>query len=259
MTISSKIARLADLTSVVCVRISQYLSGSPSRYRAETEPFPEVDVRSQPDIFLLEVGSLLQHTGKEQREFGHGRILYDKILQLSDSLPPDLHLNVLEFGTARGFSCVVMAKALHDSQRSGSVVSIDIIRHDSNSYTARNRPPEIRYPRSYLMSPWKALVDDRVFFLAGPSSLALEVLQSRRFPFVFIDEHHVYKNTKRDLRFASMCQVPGDMILLDDHSPKFPGVVRAVEEFVQSGTYESEKIALSTDRNMMLLTRRSTS
>ena len=75
--------------------------------------------------------ALLTQVVKKDNEicYAHGRILYsclrEKINQ-SDNLK---NINIFETGTARGFSSLCMAKALHDSNISGKIITLDQLPH----------------------------------------------------------------------------------------------------------------------------------
>lgn len=238
------------------MRLSQRLSSGASGNSSEVE-VPELpEVRETPaEDFVRNAGRLLQHTGTEQKDFTHGSILYQIVRNVCEKIPAEEQLNILEVGTARGFSSLVMAKALDDAGRGGVVVTVDIVRHDTPSYSAPIGDRGQRFSRSELLRPWLSLVNSRVLFVCGSSKVALELLQSQRFPFVFIDEHHVYRNTHRDLEYAARHQRGGDVIVLDDYSADFPGVVEAVDEFVLRGKYSFCTESVSARRNLAVLTR----
>ena len=215
------------------------------------------EVASQPDSekFIKNAGLLLQHTGKTQKEYGHGAVLFKIVAERCRQLGTSSAVNVLELGTARGFSALVMARALEEMGVIGTILSVDIVRHDTPSYPARGGEEKVRYSRDELLQNWKELVERRIIFLCGSSWLTSEVIQRRRFPLIFIDEHHTYANTRRDLEFGSSHQHPGDVIVLDDYTDNFPGVVRAVDEFVQKSGYLIRIEQISPVRKMAVLTR----
>lgn len=256
MTVVSKIARIADLATFSALRVSQRLS-SRARGSSSIVDVPDIadDRLATSEEFLRSAGELLQHTGLKQKDFNHGRILYQLVKNACEQVPAEQQLNVLEVGTARGFSSLVMAKALQDAGRGGVVVTVDIVRHDTPSYMAPIGAPGNLFSRQELLRPWRNLVSSRILFLCGSSKVVLELLQSQRFPFVFIDEHHVFRNTVRDLEYASRCQRVGDLIVLDDYSADFPGVVKAVDEFVLQKKYVLSKEVVNERRNLAVLTR----
>lgn len=256
VTAASKIARLADLAAYGAVRLSHRLSSGASGNSSAVK-VPELpEVRETPaEDFVRNAGQLLQHTGTKQKDFTHGSILYQLVRNVCEKIPAEEQLNILEIGTARGFSSLVMAKALDDAGRGGVVVTVDIVRHDTPSYSAPIGDRGQRFSRSELLRPWLSLVNSRVLFVCGSSKVALELLQSQRFPFVFIDEHHVYRNTHRDLEYAARHQRVGDVIVLDDYSADFPGVVVAVDEFVLRGKYTFSTESVSARRSLAVLTR----
>lgn len=255
MSIASKLARVADLVGLYSLRTSQRLSSSAGRSPVARAIAQDLDLDQPVDSFLAHAGSILQHTGTRQRAYGHGEVLYKAVLSLSDRIPLNHSLHILEIGTARGFSSLVMAKALHDLSRPGCVLTVDIVRHDSPSYASSKSGLQCATSRRDLLGPWNRLVDDRLFYLCGSSQIVLETLQAKRFPLVFIDEHHVYKNTLRDLRYCAPQQYTGDQIIVDDYSERFPGVIRAVDKFLVESPYKSEIKELTPLRKLAILTR----
>ena len=56
----------------------------------------------------------------------HGRIIYTTLMEYLDNNNQP-RLNIVETGTARGFSALCMAKALEDSNAEGLITTFDII------------------------------------------------------------------------------------------------------------------------------------
>jgi hypothetical protein len=58
--------------------------------------------------------------------YAHGRVVYSTLRKFIADNPQDFY-TILETGTARGFSALCMAKALHDAGVKGSITTYDII------------------------------------------------------------------------------------------------------------------------------------
>ena len=251
----SKSARICDLLAAKALEMSQVLSTQPSKSHPGQRSVIYVDPDVQAEILIERAGQVLQHTGLEQKEIAHGFLLYDLLSEHLDTLPKDSRVSVLEIGTARGFSLVALVKALHDKQMNGSVISLDIVPHHTGSYSLRGFPPNQLFARNEILEPWKKLLEGQATFLCGSSQTALLLLQQQRFSFAFVDEHHTYRNTSRDLNFLEKCQTRGDVIVVDDYGSKFPGVVKAVNEFVNLYNYELQLSQVTAERNLAILKR----
>ena len=58
--------------------------------------------------------------------------------------------------------------------------------------------------------------------------------EQRSVRLLFVDGNHAYEAVKADLDHFSPMLAPGALVIMDDHSPEFPGVVRATAEFLNS-------------------------
>lgn len=65
-----------------------------------------------------------------------------------------------------------------------------------------------------------------------PSECAAEDISAASLDFVYIDADHRYSGVKRDIALWASNIKPGGMIGGHDYSDRFPGVIRAVDEFV---------------------------
>lgn len=65
--------------------------------------------------------------------YQHGRLLYSTLSQYF-AQHPNLSFNILETGAARGFSSLCIAKALHDEQQSGKIITFDVLPHHIKMY-----------------------------------------------------------------------------------------------------------------------------
>ena len=72
---------------------------------------------------------------KSPLNYAHGRILYSALRNyLNKNLKQIKSINIIETGTARGFSALCMAKALNDMQQEGKISTIDILPHDKKIF-----------------------------------------------------------------------------------------------------------------------------
>lgn len=75
-------------------------------------------------------------------------------------------------------------------------------------------------------------IDPRVSFIREKSEIAYKEFEDNYFDTVFIDAIHLYENVKRDIN----CWLPkvkkGGLLMGDDYSNQFPGVMKAVDEIL---------------------------
>lgn len=191
--------------------------------------------------------------------YQHGRILYSALREhLSEAKQgweknktPLNHrtITIAETGTARGFSAVVMAKALSDEEVSGQIITYDLLPHYTKMYWNCIDDLEGPKTRQELLSPWKELVDSHITFVEGDSRVAMEKTGIGRFNFAFLDGAHTYKDVMSEFGLVVPHQRAGDIIVFDDYSDNvFPGLVRAVDEGCEKWGYDKQVLRANDNR-----------
>jgi len=180
--------------------------------------------------------------------YQHGRLLYS-VLSAYLSQHNTGSLNILETGTARGFSSLCMAKALNDAQKVGKIVTLDVIPHDVKMYwncIADERGP---VSRSELLLNYQSLIEEYILFVQGDSKIQLKKIDIPRIHFSFLDGAHTYKYILNEFSFVRDKQKKGDIVFFDDYTPNFfPGIVKAVDEICEKYNYSKEIITVSEQR-----------
>ena len=167
----------------------------------------------------------------------HGYLLY---VALSDYLknPTIDFVNILETGTARGFSSLCMAKALHDNNRKGKIHTVDTLRHDAKMYWNCMKDEEGKHTRQELFKgePCYDLFK-YIKFHTGASLDVLNSIKLDRIHFAFLDAQHDYVNLNHELVYVKNRQKNRDVIVCDDYTTyntghlQFPGINKAIDEF----------------------------
>ena len=227
---------------------------------AKKEIFPEVDNFEKFCKFKIEklwLDNLALHTQvvkkKSKINYQHGRILYSALRKYI-SQNKIKNINILEIGTARGFSAICMSKAINDSEIEGIVNTIDIISNDKSIYWNCIDDHESKKTRKKLLKNWDKELNN-INFLTGPSSFILKKINKDRIHFAYIDGMHDYFNTKKEFNFISKRQLVGDQIIFDDYSYKFPDIIRLVKEISEKKVYESKIISSSQDRSYVIINK----
>jgi hypothetical protein len=168
----------------------------------------------------------------------HGYLLYVSLNSYLKKNPGIEHINILETGTARGFSSLCMAKALKDNNRKGKIHTIDIIRNDIPIYWNCIKDEEGKHTRKDLFKNTKYHdLFDYIKCYTGRTKEIINSMNIRRFHFGFLDAQHDYPNLNYELNFTKQRQEKGDIIICDDYTTyhdgrqQFPGINKAIDKF----------------------------
>jgi predicted O-methyltransferase YrrM len=189
--------------------------------------------------------------------YAHGRVLYAALslyLQKSSPKRPTERITIWETGTARGFSALCMAKVLQDQQRSGLILTFDVLPHQTAMYwncIADHERGELT--RAELLNPWQELLEDHVVFHQGDIRLELPKVKSERIHFAFLDGAHTYDDVMFEFPQVEGHQLPGDVIVYDDYTPsQFPGLVQAVNEICEHHQYRRTNLQAHSSRGYLV-------
>ena len=205
-------------------------------------------------IDKLWLDDLALHTQVVKKEsainYQHGRILYSKLSKYIKEKNIKF-INVVEIGTARGFSSICMSKAINDANINGKIITIDIISNDQKIYWNCIDDLESKKSRKDLLKNWPKELNN-ISFLTGPSSFVLKKISFDRIHFAYIDGMHDYFNTKKEFDFISSRQRFDDIIIFDDYSKKFPDIIRLVEDIKNRKNYNINILASSDQRSYVI-------
>lgn len=171
-------------------------------------------------------------------------------------------LTIIETGTAKGFSSLIMAKTLQELNQEGTIHTIDITSPTKpiirNTINDLNQYPKTLY-EILEPQPYKELYQKYIKFHHGDSKdIIPEIIKNSPDPrvnFAFLDAHHTYKNLTNELNLILPYQNPKDMIICDDYTIylkslnqenqqnhqnqqnhkniyQYPGIIQALKEFV---------------------------
>lgn len=190
---------------------------------------------------------------KSQINYQHGRILYSCLKEYI-LLNQHKYIEILEIGTARGFSSLCMSKSIMDCNVRGKIFTIDIIPHNKAFYWNCIDDHEKPKTRKELLSKWYKQMEN-INFITGPSRFALKKLNLKRINFAFIDGMHDILNIKREFNFISSRQKKNDIIIFDDVSDNFPEVIKYIENMKKLNIYEIQTLASEIDRSYAICTK----
>ena len=106
---------------------------------------------------------------KSKLNYAHGRVLYTVLSSYLATLKQDnRNINIIETGTARGFSALCMAKALNDSNFEGTICTVDVLPHHNKIFwNCAADHLKGKQTRQELLSDWAELVDRYIIFIQG--------------------------------------------------------------------------------------------
>ena len=186
-----------------------------------------------------DIGLKLQVCVKKSKPmYLHGYVLTSALNQYLEN-SEEKNITILETGTARGFSSVLMASILNKFNVDGKIHTIDKVNTFDNCLKSSELKKEITI--NECVEEWKEIVDKYINFIIGDSKKILKTLNSKldRINFAFLDGAHFYQDIKSEMEFTEKKQIKGDVIICDDYTKtQFPEICKAVDEFLSSGKYE---------------------
>ncbi len=194
---------------------------------------------------------------KNELNYQHGRVLYTYLSNyIFRNKSKNSNINILETGTARGFSSVCMSKALLDSKTSGKIFTIDILPH--NVKMVWNCPKDLqeKSTRSDILKEWMNELSN-IVFLTGSSKNVLNKLFLNRVHFAFLDGLHTYNAVKYEFDYINARQITGDIIIFDDVvKNKYNGVVRCINDIKKLNIYNIDLLKISNFRTFAIATKK---
>jgi len=191
---------------------------------------------------------------KSPLDWNHGRVLYTVLRSYLSTFERE-QFTYLETGTARGFSAVVAARACLDSSRSGNLITIDTLPHETSIMWNCIADHEGPQSRRQLISKWV----DECELITFVQSRSSDFIVSHFLPqisFAFLDGAHDSKTVTTEFEYVAERQVAGDVVVFDDVTPsKFPGICQVVESIRRDGKYTVKTLESSDNRGYAVCTR----
>jgi predicted O-methyltransferase YrrM len=184
--------------------------------------------------------------------YAHGRLLYSSLKSYIEKHRYS-YINIIETGTARGFSALCMAKAMEDANACGKIITFDVLPHNVKMYWNCIDDNDGKKTRSQLLLAYKSLTEKYIIFHQGNTKIELPKLQTHRIHFAFLDSAHDYYYLMSEFQYLLDKQKKNDIIFFDDYTPlKYPGVVKAVDEICETYKYSKEIITLNENRAFLI-------
>lgn len=177
---------------------------------------------------------------KSELNYAHGRILYSVLRNYLEKNPEkNKAINIVETGTARGFSSLCMAKALFDSNFKGTIYTFDVLPHETKMFwNCVSDYKKGMQSRKDLLNKWSELVENYIIFIQGFTRLTLPKFSFSRINFAFLDGAHSYNDVLFEFNLIEKYQKKGDIIVFDDYNIRdFPGIAKAIDHIASEKKY----------------------
>lgn len=206
--------------------------------------------------FLHELGLLTQVTDKKSKiSYSHGRLLYSCLSKYC-STNNITNINILEVGTARGFSSLCMAKALEDNSISGKIITMDILPLHKKIYWNCKSDELGKINRNTLLKDYDYLIKKYIIFLQFDTLSDYKRISLNRVNFAFIDGCHDGNHLKSEFEILKNSQLKGDQIIFDDYSfEKFPTLYNEINKICNIYNYSKEVICSDKGRCYLIATK----
>lgn len=149
----------------------------------------------------------------------------------------DMKGDIVEIGSWQGKSTIYLGKAA-EAAKNGKVYAVDHFKGNpgKESHYKVEKDDLSDLKGNFLRNVESAGVADYIELLNMPSDAAADVLRERdcQIRLLFIDGCHTYDGVKNDfLKYYDLVQT-GGLIVFDDYSLHFEGVVRFIKEWIDT-------------------------
>ena len=157
-------------------------------------------------------------------------------------------INILETGTARGYSSIIMSYVLNKYKIKGKITTVDIIPNNIQIFwNCIADTDNIKKNRKTLLVNYNQYLK-KINFENNNSEIFLKTLK-KRLNFVFLDGAHDYETVKNEYNFIRKLQKKNDVLFFDDVTEsQFPGIFRLISEIKQTNQYKVKLLNLNSNR-----------
>lgn len=150
---------------------------------------------------------------KSPPNWQHGRVLYAAAKRYLANFQAHAFVNILDIGTAKGFSALCLLWAKLDSKPHGRITSVDVI--DPDARVARKTIAEVDGLLTLYetLAPWPEAVE-----IAFRQSTGIDWLEAHpeRINIAFVDGAHTGAIVQREGELLAGRQEDGDLAIFDD-------------------------------------------
>ena len=146
--------------------------------------------------------------------FERGYLLYCLVAMLKPK-------NVLEIGTAQGFSALCMAWAMNDFKIDGNIHTIDYINHDHEFLHYYKESEQISQKITTRRKLWKEFAEpawvQKIHIITGYVGQVIDKAKLPKIDFFYIDGPHFYSGVKHDFLSSLLLSSSNSTFLMYDY------------------------------------------
>jgi hypothetical protein len=189
---------------------------------------------------------------RSEPNYNHGFLLFNQLTNYISRNKKSDTILILDVGTARGFSSIVMSYVIDKLGVCGTILTIDKTSHERKTKWKSILDGNSGISRAEIFKMYKET--KKIIFLQGKSKNVLKGTFLPRVNFAFLDGAHNWSSLRHEIDYLASRQVKGDIIVFDDYTPEvYPGVVKAVNYLKH--TYEIKILGNIKIRGYAILTR----
>lgn len=189
---------------------------------------------------------------KSKITIDHGLLVYSELSKYIKK-NKNLNLNIIETGTARGFSSVCMAKALYDANQNGKIYTFDILPHRKKIFWNNVDDINGKQTRENLLNNWKMLCDKYIIFINDFAHTSIKSLNFNRINFAFLDGSHYGHDINYEFGEIAKNQFTGDLTIFDDFdSKKYNDLQKTILKKIIELNYEYSLFKINENRNILI-------
>ena len=146
-----------------------------------------------------------------------------------------------------------MAKALEDNNKEGTIITFDVLPHDTKMFWNCIDDHDGPKSRRELLYPWNELVERYIIFHQGDTRIEMKKIKTDRIHFAFLDGFHTFQDVYSEFDQIKNNQRSGDIICFDYYTPhQYPGLVKAVDDICKNYNYKITKLQASNNRGYLV-------
>ncbi len=146
----------------------------------------------------------------------------------------ELKGDVVEIGSWQGRSASYLARAVENS-KNGSFFAVDHFKGNvgKENYYVVNNEDLSDLKEGFLSNMKRIGLSESVNLLDMPNQQAAMELKDNKIRFLFIDGDHTKEGVEKDIELFFPNLMPGSIVVFDDFSKTFPGLIQAVDYLVE--------------------------
>ena len=190
----------------------------------------------------------------DRSNFNHGIIL----CKLLDDYIKNNNKNfeILEVGSARGYTSLCMSQAIINNQDKSKIFSLDVI-GNNNKFFQKTYIGNKKVSRSDILKNFSHELLKNIIFIQADTYSDLEKITFHNLKFAFIDGEHNFKYLSKELEFCNKFLLKDGLIIVDDYNEReFHEVIKCVNFFAKNCNYDLKIIKYGKNSNFAVLKRK---